>query len=126
MKKTRSFDVKGIMKIKVKSISDIARVAASAITMGQPTYLIRFSMQGKTIIGMLAVFRDFYDLYGVPLFYYYSCEKDNEECKRSNYISFKLDESGENISLVNSNIPGTVLIPIINIEEIPEFLRKKR
>jgi len=27
---------------------------------------------------------------------------------------------------VDSNIPGTVLIPIINIEEIPEFLRKKR
>ena len=113
--------VRKIQMIPVESIADIARITASSISMNQPAYIVRIKMgSNKVILGSMAVFRDYYSLYGVPMLYYYECRDD--ECKSSKYVSFKLDEMGEHVKLTNNNIPGTIMVPIINIEKPPEFI----
>ncbi len=113
--------LKKILMIKVESIADIARITASSISMNQPTYVIRIKMgPGKAILGSMAVFRDYYSLYGVPMLYYYECKE--KECLESNYISFKLDEAGEHVKLTSTSVPGTIMVPIINLAEPPAFL----
>ncbi len=109
-----------VMAIKVSSIRDIARLAASSITLGQMTYLVRFRVDGKKIIGSLAVFRDYYNMYGIPLFYYTEC--DDRECEERHYVSFKIDETGEKLSFTDKNIPGTIMIPIVEFSEVPSFI----
>ncbi len=114
-----------IVAIKVSTIKDIARLAATSISMGQLTYLVRFKHNSKKkIIGTLAVFRDYYNMYGIPLFYYVEC--GNKECEESSYISFKIDDTGENIIFTNKNIAGTIMIPIIEFAETPKFIEIKR
>jgi hypothetical protein len=109
-----------IVAIKVASPNDIVRLAASSISLGQFTYLIRFSINGKKILGTLAVFRDYYDMKGIPLFYYIDCH--DSECGESKYASFKIDESGEKVKFTNKNIPGTIMVPIIEFKQPPPFI----
>ena len=111
---------------RVESVADIARVAAASIGMGQPVYLIRYKKgNNSAIIGMLAVLRDYYTLYGIPMFYYYECKREEKECSTSNYLAFKLDEDGEKVELTNKNMPGHIMIPILNLTSPPEFLQVK-
>lgn len=108
---------------RVSSLSDIARAAAASIGVGQPVYLLRYKRRdGRHVVGMLAVLRDYYTLYGVPMLYYYECEPDDAKCAESNYVAFKLDESGERVELTNRSVPGYIMIPILNLELPPSFL----
>lgn len=117
----RRHAVKKVLSLRVKNLGDMARVAATSITMGQPSYFIRFETRGRVLLGMLAVFRDFYTLYGVPLFYYIECGGD-EGCRSSPYVAFKVDEMGESVEYSNSNKPGMVMIPVVDLEEAPPFI----
>jgi len=110
-----------VLPLRVKRVEDMARIAAASISMGQPSYFIRLAQGDRVILGMLAVFRDYYSLYGVPLFYYIECGGD-EGCVKSSYVAFKLDELGESVEYTNSNKPGTVMIPIIELAEPPSFI----
>jgi hypothetical protein len=109
-----------IVAINVLSANDIVRLAASSISLGQFTYLIRFSVKGKKVLGTLAVFRDYYDMKGIPLFYYVECQ--DRDCGESKYVSFKIDESGEKVKFTNKNIPGTIMVPIIEFKHPPPFI----
>ena len=110
-----------VVPIKLASIRDLVRMASSAAMSMQPTYIIRFrSRSGKTVLGFLAVFRDYYNYYGIPMFYY--AYDECGEFEDASYVLVKLDESGERIEPSKSSRPGYVTIPIINIEKLPPFL----
>jgi len=125
-RRERSEEQEELVFAKVETVADIARVAAASISMGQPVYLIRYKKGGSSaVIGMLAVLRDYYTLYGIPMFYYYECRKEEQECSTSNYLAFRLDEEGEKVELTDRNMPGHIMIPILNLSSPPEFLQVK-
>jgi hypothetical protein len=108
-----------LVAVKVSSIHDLARIAASIITLGQPAYLVRFpGKNGKKIYGIIAVLRDYYKLYGLPMLYYYIDEKG---LGNGNYLLVKVDDQGEHVELAKNTRPGWVAIPVIDLEEKPPF-----
>ena len=108
-----------LIPVRVSSIHDLARIAASIITLGQPAYLVRFpGRNGKKIYGIIAVLRDYYKLYGLPMLYYYI---DSGNMGEGNYLLVKVDDQGEHVELAKNTRPGWVAIPIIDLEEKPPF-----
>jgi hypothetical protein len=105
--------------IKIRKTEDLCRLAASIVTMGQPMYLVRIRRNNEVYIGLLAVYRDYFKYYGIPIFYYTLCEG---LCTEKKYVSFKIDESGEKIEFTDKAIPGTVMIPIVEFETMPSIL----
>jgi len=119
----QSISINKVVKVRVKSFKDLARMAASSIAMGQATYIIRYTNEsGSIIYGVLAVFRDFFKLYGIPLFYYY---EDSEKSipTDSNYVLVRSDDTGEKIELSKGARSGYLTVPIINLAEPPEFIK---
>ncbi len=111
---------KKTIPIRLSSIRDLVRMASS-VAMMQPTYIIRYkNRDGKTILGFLAVFRDYYNYYGLPMFYYVIDE--NDTLKDASYVLVKLDDAGERIEPSKTTRPGYVAVPIINVDKAPEFL----
>ncbi|AFH43283.1 hypothetical protein IOK49_00980 [Fervidicoccus fontis] len=112
---------KKMIEIELKSISDLARLCATTSPIGQTMHIIRYESNNETRLGIIAILRDFYELRGIPIFYYVKCA-ENDNCKKSHYISFRITENGENVAFADKNIPGTIMIPIIDIKELPGFL----
>jgi hypothetical protein len=109
-----------LIPVKVGSINDLARIAATIVTLGQPAYLVRFtSSSGKKIYGIIAVLRDYYKYYGLPMIYYY--EDSDGKLGEGNYLLVKVDDSGEHIEVGRSTRPGWIAIPIIDLAERPPF-----
>ncbi len=110
-----------VVGVKVSSINDIARFAMSLVSLGQAPYIIRFRKDNKIVYGLLAVFRDYYKYYGLPLLYYH-VEEHREEHDNKYYILIRSDEAGERVELSEGTRPGWVAIPILDIKVIPDFL----
>jgi len=111
-----------LVKIRVKEFSDLARLAASGMMMGQPTYILRLNTgENICVYGIMAVFKDFYKYYGIPLMYFWV----DEGCKipaDRNYVVLRSDDTGEHIELNKGFKTGVINVPIINVQEIPEFI----
>ncbi|HDI75131.1 MAG: cren protein [Thermoprotei archaeon] len=108
------------IKVKVASLNDLARYAASIVS-SRPfstTCILHFKENQKNIYGILAVFNDYYNLYGLPIFYYYETSSE----LRGSYVLIKVDEKKENIVISNGVKPGWIHIPIISLAEKPKFL----
>jgi len=117
----RKHEIAPAVAVRLSSISDLVRMASSAAMAMQPTYIIRFrSPSGRTVLGFLAVFRDYYNYYGIPMFYY--VYDDNDTFRDANYILVKVDENGERIEPSKTTRPGYIAIPIINVSSLPQFL----
>ncbi len=112
-------EFKAPIMMKVRAMEDIARFVASAAGMGQPIYLLSFPSEEKQIYGLLAVYHDYYDYYGVPLFYYHTNEKNLE----GKYLLVKTEETRETVSIGDGVKPGWIAVPIIHLEKIPPFLK---
>ncbi len=110
-----------VVGVELKSFNDLVRLAASSIAMGQPTFILRFRRNGHYVYGILAVFRDFYKMYGMPLLYFYS-DTSGELPEDQNYVLLRSDEAGEHIEFSKGSRTGYVTIPIINLEKPPEFM----
>ena len=113
-------EFKAPIMMKVKAIEDIARFVASAAGMGQPIYLLSFPLGEKQVYGLLAVYHDYYDYYGVPLFYYHMSEKT----LGGKYLLMKTEETKETVSLGDGVKPGWIAVPIISLEKVPPFLEE--
>ncbi len=106
------------ISFKLKSLGDLARFASAMATLGHGTYIIHFEKSGRHYYGIYAIFRDYYKLYGLPLFYYI---ERNEEIK-GKYILVHTDERGERVEASNGTKPGWISIPIIDLEKPPEIV----
>ncbi|MFN4046599.1 MAG: hypothetical protein ACK4H7_04585 [Acidilobaceae archaeon] len=108
------------LTLRVSSLNDLVRLAVSMAIPSQLTpYLLKFRYNGKIILGLLGVFRDYYKYYGVPVFYYFSVNEDDRQVLEANYIIASTGE--ERIELSKNPRPG-VLIPLIELAEKPPFL----
>ncbi|RLE59745.1 MAG: cren protein [Thermoprotei archaeon] len=116
-----SEEIKPMVKIKLESLNDLARFASSTTSMGHITYVVHYIENNKHYYGVFIVYRDYYRLYGIPMFYYIEREKPLE----GTYILFKTDEAGEHIEISKGTKPGWVAIPIVNITEKPKILFDK-
>lgn len=103
--------------VKVKSLNDLARFAASMSTLGQMIYIIHFEHEGKHVYGLFAVYHDYYNLYGLPIFYYYA----SNEKLNGKYLLIKTEESKEYVLVSEGSKPGWIAIPIISLDEPPPF-----
>lgn len=112
---------KKLIPVRVKGLSDLARIAANIIALGQPAYVIRFKSSKKGVVyGLIAILRDYYNLYGLPMLYYFVDEEGKQD--DNHYLLVKVDDSGEHIELSRSTRPGWVPVPIIDLEGKPEFM----
>ncbi len=107
--------------VRVASMNDLARLAASSVAMGQITYVVRIFKDEEVIYAVLAVFRDYYRLYGIPIIYYY-VDTERKYPVDGNYLLVKADSEGEIVEIGKGGKPGYVVVPIINLAEIPDFL----
>ncbi len=103
--------------LKVMSLNDLARFAASLTPLGATIYVIHFQHKGKHIYGILTVYRDYYKFYGVPIFYYFESEKE----LNGKYILIRISDK-EEIEVTNGTRPGWIHIPIISLKEKPDFI----
>src|SRR5712692_10557143 len=94
-KSMKEDELKAPILMKVKALEDIARFVASAAAMGQPIYLLSFPLGEKQVFGLLAVYHDYYDYYGVPLFYYHTSEKT----LGGKYLLIKTEETKETVNV---------------------------
>ncbi|RLF06588.1 MAG: cren protein [Thermoprotei archaeon] len=103
--------------VRVKSLNDLARFAASMSTLGQSVYIIHFEHGGKHIYGLFAVYHDYYNMYGLPIFYYYV----SEDKLNGKYLLIRTEENKEHLMVSDGSKPGWITIPIISLEEPPPF-----
>ncbi len=108
-----------LVPVRVSSIHDLARIAATIISLGQPAYLVRYNNRdGKKVYGIIAVLRDYYKLYGLPMLYYYV---DSDNLGNGNYLLVKVDDQGEHVEVSKGTKPGWIAVPIIDLAEKPSF-----
>ncbi len=109
-----------MMPIKLTSLNDLARLASSTSALGHVTYIVHFIRNGKHYYGVFVVFRDYYKLYGLPMFYYIEMDKELP----GNYILFRSDDAGELVEVSRGTKPGYIALPIINLSpDNPQFLK---
>jgi len=109
-----------VIMIKLSSLPDLVRLAVALSIPQMTSYIIKYKHEGKTYLGILGVFRDFYKLYGLPIFYYYVA--DGEEAAKidsANYIIISSD--GDKIEFGKTPKPG-MSIPLISLAEKPPFI----
>ncbi|MCS7385579.1 MAG: cren protein [Candidatus Methanomethylicota archaeon] len=104
--------------LRVDSIEDLARFVANIAALGQPTYVLHFKHGGKDILGIIAIYRDYYKFYGMPIFYYY----ESDEEVKGKYFLVKAEERGERVVLAEGVRPGWIAVPIIRLKEKPPFI----
>lgn len=109
-----------VVLLKTATFNDLIRLALSTVVPHQlSTYLIRFKHRNKVIVGLLGVFRDYYKHYGLPIFYYYSFNEDDQQINAANYIVVYTGE--EKYELSRAPKPG-ISIPIVTLAEKPAFI----
>ncbi len=111
-----------VIGVRLKAFEDLVRLSASSISIGQSTFILRIDGDKATIYGVLAVFRDYFKLYGVPLLYYF-IDEESSVPKDANYVLLRTSDDGEKIEFSKGSKAGYVTIPIINVVELPEFLQ---
>ena len=115
-------ELEKVIPVKINSLRDLVRLAATISAPHQGMmYMLKFrERDGRVVLGVLGVFRDYYKLYGVPMFYYYICEgEEAERIWESNYII--ISTSDENISFSKTPRPGLSL-PMIALAEKPAII----
>ncbi len=111
-------ELRPVKAVKVRNIKDLGRIAAYLNSLGQPAYILHFRNGNKNIYGIFMIYRDYYNLYGLPIFYY--CEATEEY--KGNYVLVKADEAEERVEIASGIRPGWLYAPIIKLEEKPDFI----
>ena len=112
-------ELRSPVTIPVDKLDDLARFVASIAGLGQPTYVLHFNYGGRDFLGLMAIYRDYYKLYGVPIFYYY----ESESPVIGKYFLVKSEESGEHVKISDGVRPGWIAVPIITLKVKPSFLK---
>ncbi|OYT32064.1 MAG: cren protein [Thermoprotei archaeon] len=112
-------ELQPVVSIRLKDLKDLARFAASISLSGISAYILHFYDKGKArhIYGIFTRYRDYYKLYGLPIFYY--VELENEV--NGNYIIMKMSEK-ETIEFSDGTRRGYICIPIIHLSQKPIFI----
>ncbi|MEM1509048.1 MAG: cren protein [Thermofilaceae archaeon] len=109
---------KEAVSIRLENIADLARLASAMVSVSGGVYIMHFEYEGKHYYGLVITMRDYYELNGVPLFYYV----ETQEKLKGNYILVKVDDGGEKIEIHNGIRAGWICIPIVSVAKKPEFI----
>lgn len=109
-----------MIPVRLVSINDLARLASSTSALGHVTYVVHFTANSRHYYGIFIVFRDYYKLYGLPMFYYIETEKELP----GHYILFRSDENGETIEIAKGTKPGYITLPIVNVHLDSPLIKK--
>lgn len=118
-------EVPPAVAVRVKSLGDLVRLAASLAgrMIVMPVY--RYPMKGGGHVYYLQMmYRDYYKYYGLPIIYYYEDAEDGLPPEKAKYIIAKTDEAGERIEVTDRARTGWVVIPVINLEGPPSFFQR--
>jgi len=113
-------EIEPMKAIEVSDLSDLARLAAHLSSLGQPVYIVRFKdekSEDEYVYGVFMIFKDYYNLYGIPVFYYCKSKRQG-----GNFLSVRFDETGEKVEICNESRTGWLCIPIINLSKRPSFI----
>lgn len=105
--------IEPIVKVEVESFEDVVRLAASWGSLARPIHIDHFKEENKHIYGVLIVLMGYYDLHGVPVFYYYKSDKEIN----GKYALIKADEMTEKVEISNVVRRGWINIPIVNLKD---------
>ena len=105
------------IRVELSSLEDLARLAATFSSVGSTVYIIHFREEGGHVYGLLTTYRDYFKLYGLPLFYYFK----SQSALQGNYILFQ-SRDREDVVVSDGIRPGWISIPIINLSKKPPFL----
>ncbi|RLE80875.1 MAG: cren protein [Thermoprotei archaeon] len=107
------------INVRLSNIESLARFIASLFASGHPVYILHFKTSlGKHVYGFLAVLKDFYKYYGLPLFYYVILEKPLQ----GSFILVKLGDERMEIRFSEGVKPGWIYAPIVSLSEPPAFI----
>ncbi|ADI32440.1 hypothetical protein [Staphylothermus hellenicus] len=113
-------EIEKVIPIKLNSLNDLVRLAATISSPQTTMYILRFKYKNKLVLGVLGVFRDYYKLYGLPMFYYYILKKeDAEKIIDKSYII--ISSNNEKIEFSKHPKPG-LSIPMITLAKKPLFI----
>ncbi|MET1159852.1 MAG: hypothetical protein ABWW65_02725 [Thermoprotei archaeon] len=113
-------EIDKVIPIRMSSLNDLIRLALAISTPQSTTYILRYRENERVVVGILGIFRDYYKLYGLPVFYYYSCSgEEAHSLLNANYIIVSSD--AEKIEFSKIPKPG-LSIPIIGLGEKPPFI----
>ncbi len=109
--------------VRVSSLGDLVRLAGTLASrmIVMPVYRVR--VEGGSVWFLQMMYKDYYKYYGVPVVYVYFWEGDDRPPSKAKYILAKSDETGERIEVSDRTRGGWLVVPVINLEELPEFIR---
>ncbi|MHA1506119.1 MAG: hypothetical protein ACTSR0_02875 [Candidatus Asgardarchaeia archaeon] len=118
---TMDKDVGPAMKVKLKSLKDLVRLAVTWSLRQNPTAILYFRGGGSSKFMLLAIIDGYYDYSGLPVLFY--TESDEELEDDISFIAYNAE--GEEKVEFKSAIDDRTLryIPIIRLSEVPEFLK---
>ncbi len=111
--------------IRVSSLGDLVRLASTLASRMIVMPVYRLVRNGKAVYFIQMMYKDYYKYYGLPIVYYYIDAENRLSPEEAKYILAKSDETGEKIEVTKRTKPGWLIIPIVNLETVPEFLDAK-
>ncbi len=117
-----SEEIRPALTVKVSSLSDLVRLAATLASRMIVMPIYRKMTNDGAIYFLQMMYKDYYKFYGVPVIYYYKWAGDKRPPEKSKYILAKSDEGGEKIEISDRTRTGWLVVPIINVEELPPFI----
>lgn len=107
--------------VRVSSIADLARMAGAAAARMAFMPIYAYTVNGRVVLFVQTIFKDYYKLYGLPVIYYY-VGGSGEVPREAAYIAVKAEDGKERIEFVKAPKPGWIAIPLVWLAERPPFV----
>ncbi|MHA1860007.1 MAG: hypothetical protein ACTSVF_02780 [Candidatus Asgardarchaeia archaeon] len=109
------------MKVKLKSLKDLVRLAVTWSLRQNSTAILYFRDERGSKFMLLAIIDGYYDYSGLPILFY--TESDEELDDSISFLAYNA-EGEEKVEFKRAIDDRTLrYIPIIRLSEIPEFLK---
>jgi len=109
--------------VRVASLADLVRLASSFASRMVVMPVYRFVGEGGALYFLQMMYKDYYRCYGVPVVYYYWWEGDELPPEKAKYVLVRGDETGEKVEVSDRTRPGWIIVPLINLAELPPYVR---
>ena len=115
--------VEPALVVRVSSLGDLVRLAGTLASrmIVMPVYRVR--VEGGSVWFLQMMYKDYYKYYGIPVVYVYFWEGDDRPPSKTKYILAKSDETGEKIEVSDRTRGGWLVVPVINLDGLPEFIQ---
>jgi hypothetical protein len=117
----RNPEIQKALTVRVTTLNDLVRLSGTLASRMIIMPVYRAPMNEGHVYFLQMMYKDYYKYYGIPVIYYYLDKNDHRSPDKARYILAKTDEAGEKIEISDKTRTGWLVIPIINLDELPEF-----